>query len=401
MISAEDQMKYMQLLNNSMAMSGMMPFQMQMAAAAAAASGSQPGSGGPGGPHHQYPSFGYFDQSGFPAMMPMAMSMGGTMPSMPAIASSMTEPKKEKKTQKKAAKRGRKKRKKSEMEEDDDESLDVDVVLDNSGLPPQLKKRKTTIPTTKKRGRKAAPVASSVASSVSATEYNEKTARLLEHTTKTTRLNEAGEELIRTSYDNEALKTAFDYIRSSGIVASSLCEVDEDETLTITNAESNLQAVIPLGDYAKPIGIDMDDDAASVMSQARYRVEGSLIDIAEVLELFQPRDRGHYTMGLTKSQKLERRKDQNRQAAYRARRRAQFLNGMAVQLNNENVALKNWISRAMDRESRMEERIAELESMTGGTGMGAESLMSDISERTDSTLPSRSGIFAEERKTDA
>ena len=58
-----------------------------------------------------------------------------------------------------------------------------------------------------------------------------------------------------------------------------------------------------------------------------------------MLDPIQPRDRKHYTMGLSQREKSDRRKIQNRQAAYRARKRAQFLNSLAVQLNAENVAL--------------------------------------------------------------
>jgi hypothetical protein len=180
------------------------------------------------------------------------------------------------------------------------------------------------------------------------------------------------------TYDSKMLAQAFDYIMTSGIVEPTVADVEE---ILIIENENGLKAEVDLStvfadeknrlrkerenrsDNTCDGGGSDDSDDEIEFEVVEYTVTGSLVDVDRVIDLFQPRDRGHYTMGLTKKEKSDRRKTQNREAAYRARKRGQFLNELAVQLNAENVALKRWIAQALEREHAMTEELRKLKTL--------------------------------------
>ncbi|ETO28238.1 hypothetical protein RFI_08897 [Reticulomyxa filosa] len=135
------------------------------------------------------------------------------------------------------------------------------------------------------------------------------------------------------SYSNKDLFQAFEQVQNSGMV--SVEKPKERDHLSVLKkvCRNDKEEIIEAKVY-----FDQND------THHDYQVKGSLINVHELIALFKSRDRGNYTMGLTKQEKADRRKQQNREAAYRARKRGQYLNNLAVLLHYENMALKNYIA---------------------------------------------------------
>merc|ERR1711997_1279248 len=132
----------------------------------------------------------------------------------------------------------------------------------------------------------------------------------------------------------------------------------EDETLSSMIYSSNLrdQTYVGIRNEFGEVRIQIPP----VPGSCKYELFGYAVEDT-IEDILQPKKRTRYVRGLDESSKKDRRREQNRNAAARSRARKNAMIAKVIQLHQENLGLRAFISDIIREQAGLEAEKADVE----------------------------------------